>query len=111
MRVNQSGNNYVQNNEASGSKQTSRASAPNATKRFEKVASATAGGTEGAKPEISAKAKEFARAKEVASNAPDIREEKIAELRRRIAAGQYKTDPEEIADRMVDHHLEMADIL
>jgi negative regulator of flagellin synthesis FlgM len=59
------------------------------------------------KTDISARGKEFARAKEVASGAPDVREEKIAELKRRIEAGHYHVDADKIADKLVDDHLAM----
>jgi flagellar biosynthesis anti-sigma factor FlgM len=58
-----------------------------------------------ARPEISAKGRELAQAKEVASNAPDVREEKIAKLKEMISAGKYKVDSHAVADRMVDEHL------
>lgn len=110
MRVNTTNNSPVQKGEVSGSKQSSRSNSAESTKRTDKEPAAASTTTSGAKAEISSKAKEFARAKEVASNAPDVREEKVAELRRKIASGQYKTDAEAIADRMVDQHLEMAEL-
>lgn len=58
-----------------------------------------------ARPEISGKARELAQAKEVASGAPDVREEKIAKLKEMIANGKYKVDAHAVADRMVDEHL------
>ncbi len=58
-----------------------------------------------AKTEISGKAKELAHAKDVASQTPDIREQKIAEIKARIAAGKYEVNSKAIADRMVDEHL------
>src|ERR1700746_3883953 len=57
------------------------------------------------KTEIPARGRELAQAKEVAGNAPDVREEKIAKLKEMIAAGKYKVDPQAVADRMVDEHL------
>ncbi|MGZ3689357.1 MAG: flagellar biosynthesis anti-sigma factor FlgM [Bdellovibrionota bacterium] len=61
-----------------------------------------------AKPEISAKAHEFAAAKAAASAAPDVREDRVADLKRRIASGNYNVDADAIADRMVDEHLSMS---
>lgn len=58
-----------------------------------------------ARTEISGKAKDLAHAKDVASQAPDIREQKIAEIKARIAAGKYEVNSKAIADRMVDEHL------
>lgn len=57
------------------------------------------------KPEISPKAREFAQAKEVASKAPDVREDRIAELKKKIASGSYQVNAQAIADKMVDEHM------
>jgi flagellar biosynthesis anti-sigma factor FlgM len=57
------------------------------------------------KSEISPKSKEFSKAKEVASQAPDIREDKVAELKKRIAEKSYQVDANAIADKLVDDHL------
>ncbi|MEN9724022.1 MAG: hypothetical protein RJB38_2008 [Pseudomonadota bacterium] len=57
------------------------------------------------KAEISSKAKDLAKAKEVAGQAPDVREDKIAELKARIAAGKYEVNAQAVADRLVDEHL------
>lgn len=65
---------------------------------------------ESVKSELSGKAKELARTADLAKSAPDIRAEKIAELRERIAKGEYNVKPEGIADRMVDDHLRMEGI-
>lgn len=59
------------------------------------------------RPEISEKARTMAKAKAMAKNAPDVREQKIAELKKRIASGAYKVDAEAVADRLVDDHLQM----
>jgi len=61
------------------------------------------------KADISSKSKEFSNAKAVASNAPDVRADKIAELKRRIADKSYKVDHVAVADKMVDEHLRMPD--
>ena len=111
MKVNNSGN-AVQGSEVNGSgaarksaslKESGSASAAEAAKR---VAS---DGTD-ANTEISAKGKDFAKAKAVASAAPDVREEKIAELKKRIAAGKYHVDADAVADRMMDEHIKMSEI-
>ena len=57
-----------------------------------------------AESNISGKAKEFAQASEIATNSPDVREAKIAELKRRIANNEYNVKPEDVADRLVDEH-------
>ncbi|RYZ69187.1 MAG: flagellar biosynthesis anti-sigma factor FlgM [Proteobacteria bacterium] len=62
---------------------------------------------ESAKAEISDTAKQFSKAMAVASTTPDVREDKISELKKRIADGNYKIDAAKIADRMVDDHMAM----
>lgn len=57
------------------------------------------------KADISARAREFASAKKAAMEAPEVREAKIAELKRRIANKEYNVKPDDIADRMVNEHM------
>src|SRR5688500_2783765 len=107
MRVNQQGNNPVQGSEVSGAKQSGRA------KHSEKGGNVQESGKtahRGASAEISSKGREFAQAKSVAAGAPDIREDKVADLKRRISEGNYKVDTHAVADRMVDDHLKMSAI-
>jgi len=61
------------------------------------------------KAEISNKSREFANAKAVATSAPDVRADKIAELKRRIADKSYKVDNVAVADKLVDEHLRAPD--
>lgn len=112
MRVSQTGNNPVQSSELSSAKNAGKAAATEAAAKKGKTAETSgsndSAAVDGANATISSKAKEFAKAKEVATQAPDVREEKIAELKRRIAEGKYKVNSEAIADRMVDEHLKTA---
>ncbi len=103
MRVNQPGNNPVQNTDVAGAKSSARAAAAKQSKLGGKPGEATAvpAGT----AEISSRGKELASAKAAATRAPDVREERIAELKKRIEAGQYQVDAKKVADRMVDDHL------
>jgi negative regulator of flagellin synthesis FlgM len=57
--------------------------------------------------EISPKSKEFAHAKAVAAEAPDIREDRVEELKKKIASDLYRIDERAIADKLVDEHLKM----
>jgi len=61
--------------------------------------------SESAKTEISDKAKEYSKALAVASTTPDVREDKIAELKKRINEGRYEVDSKKVADKLVDDHL------
>lgn len=62
--------------------------------------------TEGAtRVQLSERAQQMKRAKEIATNAPDINEARVAELQKLIDEGKYKTDARAIADKMVDEQL------
>ena len=58
------------------------------------------------KVELSPKAQEAKRIKELAMAAPDVDEAKVAKFREMIDKGTYKVDAKSIADKMVDEHLE-----
>lgn len=66
----------------------------------------SAGLGESTKVELSSKAQDAKRIKELAMAAPDVDEVKVAKFRDMIDKGEYKTDAKAIADRMVDEHLE-----
>ena len=61
---------------------------------------------EGSKIELSPRAQEAKRIKEIAMSAPDVDEAKVAKFRKLIDEGKYKVDAKDIADKMVDAHLE-----
>lgn len=61
---------------------------------------------ESTKVELSPKAQEAKRIKDLAMAAPDVDQAKVAKFRDMIDKGTYKIDAEAIADRMVDEHLE-----
>lgn len=108
MRVNnQNINGTAPGMDASASKKAEQAKAAGkATEAKKTQANAPAEISDAVKTDISPKAKEMAEAKAVASAAPDIREAKIAELKQRIANKQYNVKPEDVADRMVNEHLQ-----
>ncbi len=56
--------------------------------------------------EVSPKAQEAKRIKELALAAPDVDAEKVEKFRSLIDAGLYKVDAKAVADRMVDDHME-----
>jgi negative regulator of flagellin synthesis FlgM len=106
MRVNQSGNNPVQNSEVSKVKVSH---SPH-YKKGEKTEEGSAASSSDVNADISSKGKELAKAKAAASQAPDVREEKIAALKAKIAEGKYKVDADAVADKLVDEHIKMAGI-
>jgi negative regulator of flagellin synthesis FlgM len=108
MKINQTGgNSSAEVTGAHGAKSADKAQA-----RKAKTESSYSGGisADAAKTEISSEARELAHAKHAAAAAPDTREEKIAELKRRIAEGKYHVDANAVADKMVDEHLQMSGI-
>ena len=106
MRVNSTNSNPIQNTEVSGPKKSEKTKQSSDAARAAAVAPGTVEGS--TKTEISSRAKEMAKAKDVASSTPDVREEKIAELKKRIQAGRYQVDAEALADKMVDEHMRTA---
>ena len=112
MRVNSSTSSAVQNSasaettETTAAKKTQGAAKASATQKAKATESASIEGS--ARTEISGKAKEMAHAKQVAANAPDVREEKIAALREKILAKKYNVDANAVADKLVDEHISMA---
>ena len=108
MRVNPSNVNQAQASDVSSAKQAKGAAAAKGASGADEARKIKTTTEDGARPEISAKARDAATAAQVAKDAPDVREAKIAELKKRIAEGKYNVDPKKVADRMVDDHLETA---
>jgi len=61
-----------------------------------------------AKVSLSSRAQDVMKAKEIAMAAPEIREDRVAELQKAIDAGKYKVDAKEVADKMVDEEAQWA---
>jgi negative regulator of flagellin synthesis FlgM len=104
MRVDNNSLNNVQSGETTESgrsRRTTRTDKSGETGRTD-----NAGGADAASTQISGRAKEFAAAKQVAAEAPDVREAKIQELRERIARKEYNVKPEDVADRMIKEHMQ-----
>jgi negative regulator of flagellin synthesis FlgM len=59
-----------------------------------------------AQTSISSRAQQIQKAKDLATAAPDVREDRIAALQKAIDSGTYNVDPKDIADRMVDEELQ-----
>jgi flagellar biosynthesis anti-sigma factor FlgM len=62
-----------------------------------------------ARVNISDRAQDVKRAKELAKQGPEVDEAKVARLQKMIDEGKYKVDAEHIADRLVDEHLMMGE--
>lgn len=67
-------------------------------------------GNASTKVEVSPRAQEAKRIKELATAAPDVDEAKVAKFRQLIDDGKYKVDAKAVADRLVDEHLAMEDL-
>ena len=52
--------------------------------------------------EISDRARELARAKQAVDAAPDVRADKVAELKQKIEDGTYNVPAEALADKLLD---------
>lgn len=102
MRVNPYANQSAVTTQSKGASKNQRIDRASEAGRVDRAE--TSGG---ARAEISARAKDAAKAKSAAMSAPDVREQKIAELKRRISEGAYNVDANAVADRMVDDHLSM----
>lgn len=59
------------------------------------------------KVELSSRAQDIKRAKELATPSNDIDEAKVARLQALIDKGEYKVNAEAIADRLLDEHSKM----
>ncbi len=109
MRVNPNSSPLVQGSDVAAGKAAD-------TKKSEKLKAAYEGSSDApvvskksdsSSAEISSKAKDMAKAKQIATDAPDVREAKIAELRDKIQNKKYDVSASAISDRLVDDHLRM----
>lgn len=108
MRIDQSSSNAVQNSEVHGAKGAKKTHGAKHSHHAE--GANEKGEHSGATAEVSDRAREMAHAKSAATEAPDTRDDRIAELKARIAGGNYKVDSHAVADRMVDDHIRMSGI-
>lgn len=52
--------------------------------------------------QLSSRSRELHAALEAARQTPDVRAEKVAEVKGRVESGQYRVDPYKVAQRMID---------
>ena len=57
------------------------------------------------KVELSARAKDIQKIKDLALSSPDVDQAKVDKFQKLIDSGKYKVDAKAIADKMVDEHL------
>jgi negative regulator of flagellin synthesis FlgM len=58
------------------------------------------------KLEISQVAKDYQVAKQMVAKTPDVREDKVNDLKQRIASGTYDVSAQELADKLVDNYFD-----
>lgn len=56
--------------------------------------------------EISQSAKDYQAAKSAVAGAPDIREDKVAQLKEAIASGNYNVSAQEVAEKIVSRYFD-----
>ncbi|MDI6789973.1 MAG: flagellar biosynthesis anti-sigma factor FlgM [Thermodesulfobacteriota bacterium] len=84
---------YVQNNQAAQE-----------TRQVEREKQAAAEQSQATdKVELSAASRDIQKIQEVLKNTPDVRAEKVQELKSKIESGQYRVDAREIANKMVSN--------
>lgn len=103
------------NNNAAQAQGTNSAKSQNTKKSAESVLAGLGGQTnlekskglkqDSARIELSQKAQDMKKAKEIAKNAPDVDMEKVKKFQALIDSGSYKVDSQKIADKMVDDNL------
>jgi len=59
----------------------------------------------GDKVELSSLAKDVSKARTQVDKTPDIRASKVEALKEKVSSGEYKVDPDKVAQKMVDEHL------
>ena len=104
MRVNPGVSPNIQGTQTEGLKKSEQTSKTDRTKSVDTGTKASETSAAPARAEISDKAKDLAKAYAVASAAPDVREDRIAELKKRIASGDYNVDSDKVADKMISEH-------
>lgn len=62
--------------------------------------------TASSRVDVSARAQEAKKIKDIAMSTPDVDQAKVEKFRKLIDEGKYKVDAQAVADRMVDEHLE-----
>ncbi len=71
-----------------------------------KSTSKAKGGSFSDKLEISRVGKDYQVAKQIVAQTPDIREDKVKELKERIEAGTYEVSSEKLAQKLVEAYFE-----
>ncbi len=103
MKINQSVSSNIPSTQTEGLKKAEQSAKTERASQVEKLAKQQ-GSSAPVAPQISSRGKEMAKAAAIASGAPDVREDRIAEIKKRLAAGEYKIDSDAIAEKMISEH-------
>lgn len=71
----------------------------------QKPGEADSGTRSGDRVEFSARSREMQKIYEILQKTPDVRSEKVAEIKRRIEEGQYRVDSEALAEKIIKESL------
>lgn len=107
MKVSNKLANPMQNAEASKTTKSSGADSIFDGKKAGASALAGADLSDSARVDLSQRAQDIKKAKELATPSDSIDEAKVARLQAMIDAGKYKVDASAIADRLLDEHTKM----
>ena len=64
------------------------------------------GGSFSDKLEISQKGKDYRLAKQIVTQTPDVREDKVNKIKKQIESGTYNIGMTEVADKVVNHYFD-----
>ncbi len=108
MKVNQSHSPSVQGSEMPQTQSSGRTTGTSSLKNNDKpVADSPKAIPTDVQLELSQKSKDFLKVKAIAAEAPEVRLDRVADLKRQITEGSYSINADKVADRLVDDHLKM----
>jgi len=108
MKVSNKIPNSMQNTpEAAKAGKTASAEAMLGAKKSKTSSVGEADIAQSARVDLSSRAQDIKKAKELATAGESIDEAKVARLQALIDSGKYKVDAEAIADRLLDEHMKM----
>lgn len=90
---------------ADQSKKTDKLNSKSSVSSPEKATVEKSNSTPTSQVNLSDRAQEMKKIKDLAMAAPDVDEAKVAHFQKLIDSGKYQVDAKEIADKMVDEHL------
>ena len=105
MRVNPNVNQNIQSTQTEQTKRSDNAAKTAKAGQLAQIQKQQGSSAADSRADISAKGKEFAQVHAAAKAAPDVREDRIAALKKQIQEGKYEVDANKVAERIVGEHL------